>query len=137
MSSLAVTRAVLAAAVPNAGTITVPYPTGTNQAGLIGTTGGDLVVNNNDRYLQGTSGVRVEYTFNPTNITVTNQTGVAWPINAEVIVAFGVSDDEGRYHPGVKLGPSLVALAPAAPVTDCVTRINEIITVLKASGLAR
>jgi hypothetical protein len=156
MSSLAVTRAVLSAAVANAATVVIPYPAGTTQASLIGSTGGEVVVGGNDRYPQAASGVRVEFTFGASDITITNQTGVTWPITSEVLASFGSSDFEGRYTTGIAVAPATVALTVSvgtasntiadvgASFTQATlnnnfrsvsAKINELITKLKDAGI--
>lgn len=157
MSSLAVTRAVLASAVANTATVVIPYPAGTTQASLIGSTGGELVVGGNDRYPQAASGAgTVAFTFGASDITITNNSGVTWPITSEILVSFGSSDFEGRYNPGVAVAPALVALTVSvgtasntiADVTgtfsqsvlnnnfrSVAAKINEIVTKLKDAGI--
>jgi hypothetical protein len=156
MSSLAITRAVLAAQVNNAGTVVIPYPAGTTQASLIGSTGGELVLNDNDRYVQAVSGVRVEFTFNAGDITVTNETGVAWPIASTILVSFGSSDYEGRYTTGIAVAPALVPLAVSVGtasntivdvgaafnqttlnnvVRSLAAKVNELVTKMKDAGI--
>jgi len=156
MSSLAITRAVLAAQVNNAGTVVIPYPAGTTQASLIGSTGGELVLNDNDRYVQAVSGVRVEFTFGASDITVTNQTGVAWPIASTILVSFGSSDYEGRYTTGIAVAPALVPLAVSVGtasntivdvgaafnqttlnnvVRSLAAKVNELVTKMKDAGI--
>ena len=109
-SALAIQTARLTAAVADAATVVVPYPAGFNQAALIGSTGGFLTVNNNDTYIQRDSGVRVSFVFGASDITITNTTGVTWPIGSDIIVSFGRSAIEGRYVPSVQFGPPIVAL---------------------------
>jgi hypothetical protein len=156
MSSLAVTRAVLASAVANAGTVVIPYPTGSTQASLIGSTGGELVLNDNDRYVQAASGTRVEFTFGASDITVTNQTGVSWPIASTILVSFGSSDFEGRYNSGMAVAPALVPLTVSVGtasntivdvgasfnqttlnnvVRSLAAKVNELVTKLKDAGI--
>jgi hypothetical protein len=156
MSSLAITRAVLAAQVNNAGTVVIPYPAGSTQASLITSTGGELVLNDNDRYVQAVSGVRVEFTFNAGDITVTNETGVAWPIASTILVSFGSSDYEGRYTTGIAVAPALVPLAVSVGtasntivdvgaafnqttlnnvVRSLAAKVNELVTKMKDAGI--
>lgn len=105
---------VLAAAVANAGTLTVAYPSGTVQANFIGsglaTNTGFLVLNNNEVYPEAGSGVRVNFTYNGVDITVTNNTGVSWPAGSKVRVQFGRA---GNDKPGFGIGPAAVALTTA------------------------
>ena len=156
MSSLAVTRAVLASAVANAATVVIPYPAGTTQASLIGSTGGEVVVGGNDRYPQAASGVRVEFTFGASDITITNQTGVTWPITSEILASFGSSDFEGRYNAGMAVAPALVPLTVSVGtasntivdvgasfnqttlnnvVRSLAAKVNELVTKLKDAGI--
>jgi hypothetical protein len=156
MSSLAITRAVLAAQVNNAGTVVIPYPAGSTQASLITSTGGELVLNDNDRYVQAVSGVRVEFTFNAGDITVTNETGVAWPAASVILVSFGSSDYEGRYTTGIAVAPALVPLAVSVGtasntivdvgaafnqttlnnvVRSLAAKVNELVTKMKDAGI--
>ena len=88
--AIANTTATLGAAVADAGTVTVPYPTGTVQADLTGSTGGMVVVNDNDVYTQASTDVA--FTFNAGDITVTNSTGNTWPAGAKLIISFGAVD---------------------------------------------
>lgn len=155
-SALAIQTARLAAAVANAATVVVPYPAGFNQAALIGSTGGSLALNNNDVYPQAASGVRVNFTFGASDITITNNTGVSWPIGSDIIVSFGRSTIEGRYVPSVQFGPSIVALTVSVGTTGntvadvgaafnqttlnnnfrvVADKVNEIVTKLKAAGI--
>jgi hypothetical protein len=156
MSSLAITRAVLAAQVNNAGTVVIPYPAGSTQASLITSTGGELVLNDNDRYVQAVSGTRVEFTFGASDITVTNQTGVAWPAASVILVSFGSSDYEGRYTTGIAVAPALVPLAVSVGtasntivdvgaafnqttlnnvVRSLAAKVNELVTKMKDAGI--
>lgn len=155
-SALAIQTVRLNAAVANAGTVVVPYPAGFNQAALIGSTGGAVSINNNDTYFQLPSGVRVNYTFGASDITITNNTGVSWPIGAELVASFGRSTIEGRYVPSVQFGPSIVALTVSVGVAGntvadvgaafaqatlnnnfrvVADKINEIVAKLKAAGI--
>jgi hypothetical protein len=156
MSSLAVTRAVLASAVANTATVVIPYPAGTTQASLIGSTGGEVVVGGNDRYPQAGSGSAVTFTFGVSDITITNNSGVTWPIASEVLASFGSSDFEGRYTTGIAVAPATVALTVSVGTASNTiadvggafnqttlnnnfrsvsAKINEIITKLKDAGI--
>lgn len=101
MGSLANIKTILATAVANAGTVIVPYPAGTTQAMLTGTTGGSVAISANDVYKQAGSGAgTVAFTFGliGTGITITNNSGVAWPAGAELIASFGRTDINGSYN---------------------------------------
>ena len=78
---------ILPNAVADDGTFTAPYPDGVGQAELAGSTGGLVVVNDNDAWRQD-SGL-VEFSFGPTDITVTNRSGATWPDRARVTLSFG------------------------------------------------
>jgi len=125
MSSLGYSKQVLASAVANAGTVTVPYPSGLTQADLLGTTGGRLAVNDNDTYAQAPSGAgTVAFSFGASNITVTNNTGVSWAANSTITASFGRSDPSGRYESGVALTPAPQTLTAATGTTG--TTINDV-----------
>lgn len=95
MGAIANTKLRLTAAVANAGTVTVAYPSGTTQASLQNTTGGTVMVNQDGPYRQGTN---VTFAFGASNITITNNTGVTWPVDAELIVGFGRTDINGSFN---------------------------------------
>ena len=125
MSSLAVAKAVLAAAVANNQTVAIPYPAGFTQAFLIGSTGGSLAVNNNDRFPQAPSGAgTVAFAFGADTITITNNSGVTWPVGAELIVGFGDSQIGGTYNPRIRQMPALVALIAATGTAS--NTINDV-----------
>lgn len=77
-SSYGVTTTVLTADVPNAGTLTVAYPTGTAQAdytsGNAGNTADNMAMIGSDKY----DGAAVGFAYGASNITVTNSSGVTW-----------------------------------------------------------
>lgn len=87
------TTAILATNVANAGTVAVSYPTGTSQtsfnAGLAGPET-YLLVNGNDRWSLAAGKIGVAY--GPSNITITNSSGVTWPAGAEIDVQFDLAD---------------------------------------------
>jgi hypothetical protein len=113
--SFAVTPLItLTAAVANAGTVLVAYPAGRVQADFIGanlaTNTGSVVLNGNEVYLEAGSGVRVNFTYNAGDVTVTNNTGVTWPAGSTIRVQFGRA---GNDRPGFSVGPAVVALTTA------------------------
>jgi hypothetical protein len=112
MSAIANTTVTLAAAVANGATVTVAYPAGTNQARLIGSTGGSAAINN-DVYDQAPSGAgTVAFTFGASDITVTNNSGITWPIQSTLVLGFGDTTKSGSYNPSMK-GSGPVALTAA------------------------
>lgn len=78
---------ILPNAVADGGTFTAPYPDGMGQTELSGSTGGMVVVNDNDAWRQDAG--FAEFSFGATNITVTNRSGATWPDRARVILSFG------------------------------------------------
>jgi hypothetical protein len=89
--TFAVTSAILASAVTNTSTFTLPYPTGYVQAnftaGLAGATH-VIIVNGNDRYVTGTL---FTVSFDASVITVTNSTGATLAAGATVVGQFNVA----------------------------------------------
>lgn len=125
MSALGNSKTVLASAVTNTSTFTMPYPSGLTQADLLGTTGGRLAVNDNDTYPQAPSGAgTVAFSFGASNITVTNNTGVTLPANATVLASFGREDVNGRYNVDVSVTPAPPTLTAATGTTG--TTINDV-----------
>lgn len=98
-SAIANSRHTMAAAVANAGTFTVPYPAGTVQATLTGSTNGQLALKSGEVFKQAASGAgTVAFSFGASNITITNNTGVTLPANAEIHLSFGEIDINGSYN---------------------------------------
>lgn len=95
MSALANSKFTLSADVAKAGTVVRPYPAGTVQATLTGSTGGTLAVNG-DVFKQGAGGFTV--TFGASDITITNDSPVTWPANSEATVSFGRNDINGSFN---------------------------------------
>lgn len=157
--SFVVTSVVLGAAVANAGTVTVPYPAGTNQASFTGVNAapntGAAIVNDNDFYPEAASGVRVNLTYGASNVTLTNNTGVTWPIGATVRVQFGqAGNDRPGFVPGAPVTPLTGAVGtPSDAVADVSAafvqatlnnnfaslrdKINTILIVLQSNGMIR
>lgn len=110
--SFVTTSIVLAAQVANAGTVTLTYPAGTNQAFFTGANAaantGAAIVNENDVYPEAASGTRINLTYGASDITLTNNTGVAWPAGSTVRVQLGRA---GNDRPGfARAGGSVVPL---------------------------
>jgi hypothetical protein len=86
--SFAAVTTILAAAVANNGTFTVPYPTGFSQGSFLNglaLSNSSMIVNSNDKYVQGT-GFTVSY--GASLITVTNTTGLTLPAGASILFNF-------------------------------------------------
>lgn len=98
VSAIANLRHTTAANVANAATFTVPYPAGTTQATLTGSTGGQLALKGGESYKQGTGAGTVTFAFGASDITVTNNTGNAIPAASLVYLSFGEVDINGSYN---------------------------------------
>lgn len=121
MGALAVTSTILASAVADDGTFTLAYPAGVTQAKLLGSTGGQMVVDGDLKYAQGASGFTV--VFGSSNMTVTNTTGAALPIGSELILSFGDDTLNGGYNPGVRVS-GIAALAAATGTAGTVADVG-------------
>jgi len=99
MSSLGNISVVLASAVADDGTVAVSYPTGTTQAGLTGSTDGEVTINDGayGRWDQGDDGAT--FAFGASTITITNKSGVSWPAGATLRASFGDNTNNGSYNP--------------------------------------
>ena len=96
MGAKVLTKTILASAVAQAGTVVLAaYPAGSTQATLLGTTGGVLTVDNNV-WKQGAGGFTV--VFGASTITITNDSGVTWAAQSELVVSFGRVDINGSYN---------------------------------------
>lgn len=114
MSALGNSQTVLASAVTNTSTFTIPYPSGLVQADLLGTTGGRLALNNNDTFPQAASGAgTVAFSFGASNITVTNNSGITFPANSTITASFGRNEQNGRFEGGVAITPPPQTLTAA------------------------
>lgn len=86
----------LAAAVADAGTFTVAYPTGTTQddftRGLANLATSYVTLNDNDKVSYGTSGVYIGISFGASDITITNHSGFSWAAGTKVNAYFDVKD---------------------------------------------
>ena len=137
MGSLGTTKVTLSSAVANGATLTVAYPTGLDRAALSGTTGGAAALNNNDTFPQAASGTgTVAFAFGASNITVTNNSGIAWAAGSELIFSFGKTSRNGSYNvtvggdrlqaaPGDGSGASIQSMTATAAVADT-TNILEV-----------
>lgn len=89
----------LLADVPNAGTVTVPYPSGTTQASFTGANAGltsdNMAVIGQAKY---TGSAALGFAYGASNITVTNNTGVTWLAGAEARFGFPRADPVQVYN---------------------------------------
>lgn len=89
---------VLAAAVADAGTFTVAYPTGTVQAdftaGLANPNGHYAVLNTGAQW--NSSDADMSLSFGASNITVTNSSGETWAAGTEYVINIDVYDGPAR-----------------------------------------
>lgn len=119
--SFVVTEVTLAADVANAGTVTLTYPAGTNQAFFTGVNAsalGAAVLNDNEVYPEAPSGVRVNYTYGASNITLTNNTGVTWLAGSRVRAQL---DRAGNNRPDFQSGPAIASLTDSSGGTASAT----------------
>ncbi len=99
MSAIANVTTTLASAVADAGTVVISaYPTGTVQATLLGSTGGEVMINDANRWPQGSGAGTVAFTFGASTITITNNSGVTWALGSKLIASFGVTARKGSYN---------------------------------------
>ncbi len=112
--SFIVTSAVLASAVANAGTLVIPYPSGTNQAfftGVNASANGAVIINDNDVYPEQPSGVRVNITYGASDITITNNTGVSWPAGSVLRIQLGRASND---RPDFQTAPAIASLTDSS-----------------------
>lgn len=116
MSSLGITKHTLASAVADDGTVAIAYPTGKTAADLAGSTGGSVVVGDGayGTWDEGASGA--EFSYGPSEITVTNRSGMSWPAGEEIIVSFGSEPRVGSYNLTTGNEQNQAASNPGAPL---------------------
>lgn len=139
--SFRIVEIVLAAAVADAGTVTLAYPAGTDQAFFTGdnaSADGAVVLNDNDLIAEAASGVRVNYTYGGSNITLTNNTGQTWAAGTAIRAQLGRA---GNDRPGFQPSPAIADVAAVggtyaqAEVNAAVTAINKVLATLRAEGI--
>lgn len=139
--SLVVTSVVLGAAVANAGTVTVSYPAGTDQAFFTGANAsadGAVVLNGNEVFRELPSGVRVNFTYGASNITLTNNTGLSWPAGSTLLVQLGRA---GNDRPDFQPGPAIADAASRgasyvqAEANATVATVNAMLRAMRAAGI--
>lgn len=95
MGALASLKTVFTALVGNGGTVTVPYPAGTSQAQLQGSTGSQLLIGEAAVYRQSQG--HFEIAFNANDITLTNRSGEPWIAGRAVLTLARVAR-RGSYN---------------------------------------
>lgn len=117
-----VLETILAAAVADAGTTTINYPSGTAQAdfdkGLASLTAADCYVflNKNDKIPYGSSGIYIGISFGASNITITNHSGYNWPIGTRIDL--NLTQKKGNRRVVVMPLPPLSTITAADVVTE-------------------
>lgn len=90
MGALGTKTHSLVSTVANGGTFTTSYPAGTTQTSLLGSLGGILRLNGTGaRYKQQAGGFSA--TFNTSDITITNDSGVSWAAGDTMTISFGTN----------------------------------------------
>lgn len=158
--SFKTTEFVLASAVADAGTVTAAYPAGTAQADFTGANAapntGSVVINGNEVYKELGSGVRVNFTYGGSNITITNNTGQTWPAGSSVVAQFGQFGADSPWSDraatiglltdssGGTAGATIAAIGGTFDqdevrnaVASLAAKVNEITRVLKTSGITK
>lgn len=132
---------VLASAVADAGTVTLAYPAGTNQAAFTGANAsadGGVTLNDNDFFPEATSGVRVNFSYGSSDITLTNNTGLSWPAGTRIRAQLGIA---GNDAPTLRPGSPVADAVPVgssfaqAEVNAVVTQFNRLLRELRAQGV--
>ena len=104
-SAIALTVHTLVAAVADEATFTAAYPSGYDQDALTGTTGGEVLVGENDVWQQDDPGFA--FSFGASNITVTNNTGATLAAATDLKLSFGDRTKGGSYNNDIRVeGPA-------------------------------
>jgi hypothetical protein len=136
-----IVNTILATSVADAGTVTLAYPAGTTQATFIGANAsadGAVTLNDNDLILEAASGSRVNYTYGSSDITLTNNTGRAWPAGTRIRAQLGIA---GNDKPALRPGPAIADAAARggsyvqAEANATVLTVNQILRSLRAAGI--
>ena len=155
-SAIVTTTHSLAAAVADAATFTVPYPAGFDQDALTGTTGGEVLVGENDVWQQDDPGFA--FSFGASNITVTNNTGATLAAGTDLKISFGDRTKDGSYNADVRVeGPAALTDNSGGTAADTIAaiggtysqaevanaiaslsaKVNELRTALNTAGITR
>ncbi len=88
----------LAAAVANAGTVTVGYPTGVSKGDFVNSPGKHVLFVNSNKY-EAPADFTVTFNANASSITVTNGSGGTWPQSARCRIQFDKMGYDGIDEP--------------------------------------
>lgn len=123
----------LAAAVADDGTVTLSYPAGTAQADFTGdnaAANGVVILNENDVYNEGDPGIALSY--GGSDITLTNQTGVAWAVGTTLRVQLGQA---GADAPAFEPAAAIADLASGATAATIVVTVNTMLDAMRDKGM--
>lgn len=123
MGAIANTIHTLASAVADDGTFTVAYPTGFNQAALLGTTNGQMIVGNDVSWSQADPGFSAS--FGSSNITITNLTGGTLAAGAVLTFSFGVNTQGGSYNPAMRTAGPVALTAATGTASDTIADVGS------------
>lgn len=154
MGALANKSHTLASAVAQGGTFTTAYPAGSTQTSLIGSSFGRIIRDASQAdYKQGTGGFTL--TFNTSDITVTNDSGVTWAAGETLTMSFGTNETvPGSYNTSTRVRGITALTASTGTASDTIpdagasftqatqnninqsfaTKINQIIAAMKLEG---
>jgi hypothetical protein len=96
------------------------------------------VLNDNDLFVEAVSGVRVNYTYGSSDITLTNNTGRTWAAGTRVRAQLGIA---GNDKPALRPNPAIADAAAAggtyaqAEANATVATVNAILRALRAQGI--
>ncbi len=154
MPAIANQTVVLASAVTNTSTVVVAYPTGMTQARLIGSTGGQLN-HAGVTYPQAASGAGTfAITFGASDITITNNSGVTWAAQDQIIISYGDTSLSGSYDTSMRQAAPVALTAATGTASNTISdvgasftqatlnnnfksladKVNAILALLKANG---
>lgn len=123
MGAIANATFTLTSAVADDGTVTVAYPSGTNQALLLNTTGGKVMVGQDGPYRQGVAD-HVDITYGASEITITNRTTAAWPVGTEIRASFGDTNINGSYNAPIASNTPVSLTAATGTAGDTISDVG-------------
>jgi hypothetical protein len=127
MGAIANATITLASAVANGGTVTVAYPSGTNQALLRNSPNGRVMVGQDGPYRQGVAN-NVGITYGASDITITNNTGASWPAGTEIRASFGDTNRNGAYQAAVPTSVPTALTAATGTASDTIADVGGAFT---------